>query len=61
MAIPVGIEPTMQVRGKKVELGIKVGELAITDKMIWLGAEIRVEVEGAPPPKPKAPASSGGS
>ena len=61
MAIPVGIEPSMQVRGKQVELGIKVGELAITEKMIWLGADIRVEVEGPLLPKPKAPASSGGS
>jgi hypothetical protein len=64
MAVPVGIEPSMNVRGKEVELAIKVGELAITDKMIWLGADIRVEVEGPPLPKPKAPpapASSGGS
>jgi hypothetical protein len=61
MAIPVGIEPSMQVRGKQVELGIKVGELAITDKMIWLGAEIRVEVEGPLLPKPTEPTSSGGS
>jgi hypothetical protein len=64
MAIPVGIEPSMQVRGKQVELGIKVGELAITEKMIWLGADIRVEVEGPLLPQPKAPpapASSGGS
>ena len=41
MAIPVGIEPTMQVRGQPVELAIKVGELAITEKMIWLGADVQ--------------------
>jgi hypothetical protein len=44
MAIPVGIEPTMQVRGQAVELAIKVGELAITERMIWLGADVRVEM-----------------
>jgi hypothetical protein len=52
MAIPVGIEPTMQVRGQPVELAIKVGELAVTEKMIWLGADVRVYLPalGAPPP-----------
>jgi hypothetical protein len=50
MAIPVGIEPTMQVRGQAVELAIKVGELAITERMIWLGADVRVEMPD--PPKP---------
>jgi hypothetical protein len=50
MAIPVGIEPTMQVRGQPVELAIRVGELAITERMIWLGADVRVEM-----PDPKKP------
>ena len=42
MAVPVGIEPTMQVRGKPVALGIKLGRLAITEQMIWLGADVSV-------------------
>ena len=53
MAIPVGIEPTMQVRGKPVELAIKVGELAVTETMIWLGADVSVatcRTLAAPPP-----------
>lgn len=50
MAIPVGIEPTMQVRGQTVELAIKVGQLAITEKMIWLGADVRMEMASATPP-----------
>ena len=52
MAIPVGIEPTMQVRGQPVELAIKVGELAITEKMIWLGADVQIAMPApaAPPP-----------
>lgn len=52
MAMPVGIEPTMQVRGKPVELAIKVGELAITERMIWLGADVRVEMPDSLKPAP---------
>jgi hypothetical protein len=54
MAVPVGIEPSMKVKGKEVELGIKVSELAITDKMIWLGADIQVQLEGPLVPPPAA-------
>jgi len=52
MAVPVGIEPTMQVRGQPVELAIKVGELAITERMIWLGADVRVEMPDSLKPSP---------
>jgi hypothetical protein len=63
MAVPVGIEPTMQVRGQPVELAIKVGELAITERMIWLGAEVKVAmpVLVAPSPSPGAALRSAGS
>jgi hypothetical protein len=44
MAVPVGIEPTMQVRGETVALGIKLGELRITEDVIWLGARVSVAV-----------------
>jgi len=40
MAIPVGIEPTMKVHGETVTLGITVGALAITEHVIWLGADV---------------------
>jgi len=61
MAVPVGIEPTMEVRGQTVELGIKLGELAITEHMIWLGANVSVTVgddvaETKAPADKKAPA-----
>jgi hypothetical protein len=56
MAVPVGIEPSMKVKGQEVELGIKVGELAITEKMIWLGADIQIELDG-----PIVPASAAGA
>jgi hypothetical protein len=46
MAVPVGIEPTMEVRGQPVALAIKLGELAITEHMIWLGARVSVAVGG---------------
>jgi hypothetical protein len=42
MAVPVGIEPTMQVRGEPVALAINVGELRITEDVIWLGARVSV-------------------
>jgi hypothetical protein len=44
MAVPVGIEPTMEVRGQPVALGIKLGDLAITEHVIWLGARVSVAV-----------------
>jgi hypothetical protein len=44
MAVPVGIEPKMEVRGQPVALGIRVGELAITESVIWLGAHVSVAV-----------------
>jgi hypothetical protein len=40
MAVPVGIAPTMTVRGEPVTIGVKVGSLAITEHMIWLGADV---------------------
>ncbi len=42
MAVPVGIEPTMTVRGQPVALGIKVGGLAIRPQVLWLGADVKV-------------------
>jgi hypothetical protein len=65
MAIPVGIEPNMNVKGRQVALGIKVGELAITNDMIWLGAHLKVDVGAAgsapagasPSPSPSPSAS----
>jgi hypothetical protein len=44
MAVPVGIEPTMMVQGKPVALSIKLGDLAITEDVIWLGARVSVAV-----------------
>jgi hypothetical protein len=44
MAVPVGVYPEMSVRGQKVALGIKVADLAITEDMIWLGAEITIDL-----------------
>ncbi len=44
VAVPVGIEPTMHVRGQPVALSIQVGDLAITEDIIWLGARVGVAV-----------------
>jgi hypothetical protein len=49
MAVPVGISPTMDVRGEPVTLGITVGGLAITEHVIWLGADVDITLGEAPP------------
>ncbi len=40
LAVPVGIAPTLNVRGEAVTVVVKVGHLAITEHMIWLGADV---------------------
>ena len=40
MALPVGIAPTLAVRGEAFTVAVKVGNLAITEDMIWLGADV---------------------
>ena len=47
VAMPVGVEPTMEVRGQPVALGIQVADLSITEQMIWLGARVSVAVGNA--------------
>ena len=58
IAVPVGIQPTMEVKGRTVNLALKVGHLKITEHMIWLGAEVAVAIEpeagGKARPGPKA-------
>lgn len=44
LAMPVGIHPTMEVRGQRVALAITVTDLAITKHVIWLGSEVSVAV-----------------
>jgi hypothetical protein len=53
MAIPVGIAPTLKVRDETVTIGVKVSHLAITEHMIWLGADVTL----GPEPEPAAPAA----
>lgn len=52
MAVPVGIEPTMNVRGRSVALDIRLGGLAITEHTLWLGANVAVRSVQLPPPAP---------
>jgi hypothetical protein len=51
VAVPVGIAPTMTVRGEPVTIAVKLGQLAITPEMIWLGADVTL---GQPRPNGKA-------
>ncbi len=48
MAVPVGIAPTMTVRGEPVTIGVKVGNLAITEHMVWLGADVELAAPEGP-------------
>lgn len=59
LALPVGIEPTMVVRGEPVALGIRVGGLTITEHAIWLGAHVSVARADGPaaPPGGAAPSA----
>jgi hypothetical protein len=43
MAIPIGIEPTISVKGRPVELEIHLAELSIARELIWLGASVEVK------------------
>lgn len=64
LALPVRIEPAVHVQDKLVELSIKVGGLAITKEMIWLGASVEIAVPSSSPaasPASSAPAPSPGS
>jgi hypothetical protein len=48
MAVPVGIEPKMTIQGREVTLGVENVDLAITEHVIWLGADVDVTAdEGA--------------
>ncbi len=49
MAVPVGIAPTMRVGEKTIRIDVKLSDLAITDHMIWLGADVALADPGAPP------------
>lgn len=53
-ALPVGINPSMTVRGEKVAMAAKVSGLAITPQTIWLGAEVAVDIA-----KPAGAAAAG--
>jgi hypothetical protein len=44
--IPVGLAETLTVRGQPVTVAAKVGGLAITEHMLWLGAEVRLASSG---------------
>jgi hypothetical protein len=49
MAVPVGIAPTMKVRDEVLRIDVKVSDLAITEHMLWLGADVKLgEVEARP-------------
>ena len=59
MAIPVGIEPDHEGAGRAVRIAVTVSDLAITEHMIWLGADVKLadvtghDSAGSTPEEPK--------
>jgi len=43
MALPVGIQPAIDVKGRSLALRVQVGTLAFTEDMIWLGGNVSVD------------------
>jgi len=55
MAVPVGIAPTLKVRDETVRIEVKVSDLAITEHMIWLGADVKLgDADAGAAPGPAA-------
>ncbi len=46
VGLPVGVEPRLTVRGQPVALSVKVGALAVTEQVIWLGADVALSPRG---------------
>jgi len=62
VAVPVGIAPTMTVRDQEITIAVEVSQLAITEHMLWLGADVtlgepadsRTGEEASSEPRPRA-------
>jgi hypothetical protein len=48
VAIPVGIEPSVTLGNKELTLGLRVEGFSITDRAIWLGADVGVRAAAVP-------------
>lgn len=48
LALPVGIAQTMAVRGTPITVDVTDGGLTITDRMIWLGANVTLMLPHTP-------------
>lgn len=57
VAVPVGIEQELALAGREMTIGVAVGDLAITEQMLWLGATVQVgaAAPAAPPGAKKSP------
>jgi hypothetical protein len=55
MAVPVGIAPSVNIHGKLLTLGLRLGSLAITENAIWLGADVSILAEPLPAPGSVSP------
>lgn len=53
IALPIGLEPTLMVRGTPLSLSIRIAELSLTPDALWLGAS--VATASAPPSRSRPP------
>lgn len=52
VAVPVGIEPQVEVAGKTLGFAVELGGLAITEHVLWIGANVSVTRPAAAPAAP---------
>ena len=50
IAVPVGFEPSVTIRGRPLTLGLQVSGLSITESAIWLGADLEILAAGTTGP-----------
>jgi hypothetical protein len=50
VAVPVGIEPQIAVAGKTLSFAVELGGLAITEHVLWIGANVKVTRPAPPVP-----------
>jgi hypothetical protein len=50
VAVPVGIEPQIAVAGQTLSFAVGLGGLAVTEHMLWIGANVAVTRAAAAPP-----------
>jgi len=59
-ALPVGVEPTLMVRGTPIAIGIRLDDLAVTEEAFWIGAHVTLAPRVGAAAHPPAPSAARG-